>query len=768
MNFHNKKLRVLSAVVFLILCALFVIMKISTTSSGTVASHVQANRVKNTPLTESKNLADSVKNRLKKCKDLEERKKLLLKDTSIRKSLEQYPEVIQFLSHATITESYVLALTAALNQFDTLFEGFDALTDKMAALQKCVAILVQMENFYQPMGGLLGYHETVLQLLSNPTALPSKDQYLPPPFQDMRTKTSQLWKTCYEGVREFPRTAYIFPIGGASDRLNLIDEETKEQLPAASLLFLGRSLFEHLVRDVEAQSYWHYSTFGKQIICPIVLMTSSDKKNDQRIVAMGEQGQWFGHRSDAFFRMVQPQVLLVDFEGKWVSDGPLNLVLKPGGHGVIWKLAQDSGAFRWLRERRVDTAVVRQINNPLASLDDSFFTLVGYGLKHNKSFGFASCPSRPGFAEGLNILSINPSDGAAISNIEYTYFKTLQASYPQLFENSSCPANTNILFAYLPAIEKALHKDPIPGIIVNPKTAVEIIRHGILEKKMAARLESSMQNIADSFRVPFDPHASAKEQKDSLSTFLNLYDREKLISVTKKAYIEGQTLYETPESCFYDWTKAMRKLLSDYCQFTLPPEQTIEQFLQKGPEITFTFNPALGPLWEVIGQKFSHGSLAPGAEVELEIAELSCSGLTVDGTLKIIAKQPLGPIMKDGSCQFSDRAGRAQLRNCIIMNQGMSSRNIEDILKGKQEHTEECALILEGFSELIAENVTIKGDFHLTVPDGKRAHLTQDPSGTLSVQFEDIDRPSWKYKINWDPSTAPQLIMDESSSSTPR
>jgi hypothetical protein len=723
----------------------------------------QTEAAKNTPFLVAKKLADSVQARLKKCNDIEEKKAFLFKDVSIRKKLERYPEVIQFLVHANPTEAYVLALTVALDQFDVLFDGFDTLPEKSLVLKRFVAILVNMEQFYQPMGGLLGYHETVLRLLSNPTALPSNDQYLPPPFQDMREKTSLVWKTCYEGVREFPRTAYIFPIGGASDRLNLIDEVTKEQLPAAAFLFCGRSLFELLVRDVEAQSYWHYCTFGKQCICPIVLMTSSEKMNDQRIVAMGEKGKWFGHRPDAFFRMVQPQVLLVDFEGKWVSNGPLNLVLKPGGHGVIWKLAQDSGAFRWLQEHKVDTAIVRQINNPLAGLDNSFFTLIGYGLKHKKAFGFASCPTRSGFAEGLNILSSNASEGSTISNIEYTYFKTLQAAYPHLFENSSCPANTNILFASLPALEKALQKDPIPGIIINPKTAVEVVRNGILEKKMAARLESSMQNIAESFRTPLDPQSSSKEQKEILKTFLNLYERDKLISVTKRAYQEGQNPYETPESCLYDWTQSMRKLLSEHCFFTLPPKQTIEQFLQKGPEFTFLFNPALGPLWEIIGEKVSHGSLAPGAEVELEIAELFCAGLTVDGSLRIIAKQPLGITLKDGSCQFSDKAGRAWLNNCIIMNQGTHVRNIQDILKGQQKRQESCEIILDGFSELVAENVTIKGDFHLTIPDGQRATLIQDPSGSIVVQFEKIEVPGWKYKVNWAPTTAPQLLLEKST-----
>ena len=56
---------------------------------------------------------------------------------------------------------------------------------------------------------------------------------------------------------------------------------------------------------------------------------------------------------DSFFKdlitipcLLQPLVPTVDAkEGKWVKSEPFKLVLKPGGHGVIWKLASDKGIF---------------------------------------------------------------------------------------------------------------------------------------------------------------------------------------------------------------------------------------------------------------------------------------------------------------------------------------------------------------------------------------------------------------------------------------
>lgn len=758
----RKILIIIGCIVLFFIVGLWILPKVTLRApvSNATTSSSASKVVEETPLVSAQKLAKELDERLKGCRGYQSKKKALLKESSVQEALVKYPIVAQCIADSTPEEGYVLALAAALKQFDTLFEGYEQLVDKSLAIKELVATLLPIEHFYNGMGGILGYQMIILHLLANPSALPKSEQFLPPPCDDMRKDGEKVWKACYEGIKELPRTAYFFPLGGASDRLNLVDEVTKEPLPAAAFIFCGRSLFEWLMRDTEALSYWHYRTFGRQVVVPIVIMTSHEKNNDARVAKIGEKAGWFGQNPDSFFRMVQPLVMLVDSHGKWVVTAPLKMALKPGGHGVIWKLARESGAFRWLQSRRVDVAIVRQINNPIAGLDTTVASLLGSGLLYKKSFGFASCPPKTGFAEGLNILSSLPKEGSTISNIEYTHFKTLQSKYPALFENESCPANTNVLYASIPAIEKALETDPIPGMLVNPKTCVEVVKNGVVEKKMAARLESCMQNIVDAMRVPVDLHASSKEQQNALSTFLNLYERRKLISVTKRAFQAGQNPYETPESCLFDLGMAMRSLLTEECSFQLPPEQTFEQFLQKGPEYTFTFNPALGPFWKVIGQKFSHGTLAPGAEVELEIAEIACHGVTVDGSLRVLAKNIVGNTAQDGSTTYSDMVGRAWLKNCSILNKGIFSRNVEDFIKGHQMRAETCEIILEGFSEVVAENITIQGDFHLTVPDGKRAIITQDPSGALSVKMETITSPSWTYKVNWEPSQAPTLYVE--------
>ena len=43
----------------------------------------------------------------------------------------------------------------------------------------------------------------------------------------------------------------IYPLGGAADRLGLVDPDTGECLPAAMLSYCGRTLLEGLIRDLQ-------------------------------------------------------------------------------------------------------------------------------------------------------------------------------------------------------------------------------------------------------------------------------------------------------------------------------------------------------------------------------------------------------------------------------------------------------------------------------------------------------------------------------------
>lgn len=48
-----------------------------------------------------------------------------------------------------------------------------------------------------------------------------------------------------------PELGEIYPLGGAGDRLDLVDADTGECLPAAMFTYCGRSLLEGLIRDLQ-------------------------------------------------------------------------------------------------------------------------------------------------------------------------------------------------------------------------------------------------------------------------------------------------------------------------------------------------------------------------------------------------------------------------------------------------------------------------------------------------------------------------------------
>lgn len=689
-------------------------------------------------------------------RSLDERLEWMQKDKRVRQTVGRFSEVAYVLSQAGVEESYVLALTVLLGQFDRLFDGYPALENKIEHIRALLDLLVGTERFYGPIGGLLGYYEQVLRLLAfgNDEVLPS---LFPPPTFDMREKTEEVWRYCYEGALRLGQSAQIVTVGGAGDRLRLVDAATNAPLPVARLVFGGRTLLEWLFRDLEALEYWHYRAFGERIAVPVVLMTSHEKNNDLEIEKLCREQGWFGRSSTHIFRMVQSLVPVVSADGQWACTGPLSLMARPGGHGVVWKLAHDSGAFEWLASRRSSFAIVRQINNPLAGLDHTLLSFLGMGICEEKAFGFVSCPRRPGFAEGLNVLSVGNNGMGCLSNIEYTKFELLKRSNPHLMEGE-CPANTNILFAHLKEVERTAKKNPFPGMVVNPKCEADVLEEGHLVRRRVARLEAMMQNIVDAMEVPVAAPLDKAQVSCSLPMFAALYDRAKVMSVTKRSLATDAPPYETPESCLYDWYAACRTLLSEHCSFSLPHQQTIEEFLKNGPNMTMFFHPALGPLWEVIGQKISGGGLDAGAELELEIAELFVRNLSVHGTFRLLCERVVGGYDEGGKRRYERDVGRALLENVVIENDGLLSAPLSDHLKRTADRSSSCTIRLQGASELVARNVVIRGHYTLIVRDKTRVTLRQTASGAIESIEEPYEAPSWQYAVDWKSGKAPHLI----------
>ena len=55
-------------------------------------------------------------------------------------------------------------------------------------------------------------------------------------------------------------------------------------------------------------------------------------------------------------------------DGQWLLPKLLSPMMKPGGHGAIWKLMLDRGVFEYFSQRRRKAAIVRQIRCCSAAL----------------------------------------------------------------------------------------------------------------------------------------------------------------------------------------------------------------------------------------------------------------------------------------------------------------------------------------------------------------------------------------------------------------
>jgi UTP---glucose-1-phosphate uridylyltransferase len=703
-------------------------------------------------LQESLRSVERLKKGLERFSTLKEKLSFVSSSSRVQKLLKQFPQLNQVVKGSSLRK-YLLAVFLLLDQSPDLMSQILKLKDALKRISSIIDRLEKTEKFYGSIGGFLGYYVNLLQLLlAAPKA--QKDRFSKPPSYNFQEESLFGWQTCHEGMNRLADVAEIYAVGGSGDRLKLHDSTTGEALPVAALQFGGRTLLEWLFRDLAAREYWYYRLFGKQLNVPVLIMTSEEKNNDHEIRLIIEQNQYFHRDKRNIFIAAQSLVPAVTISGHFAVNDSFDLVTKPGGHGVVWKLFQDKGIFDRLVKKGIKYVLVRQVNNPLAGLDHTLMSFLGTGIRLKKSFGFIGCPRRPGFAEGMLVLQKNSEDTGCIANIEYTEFDKLQKSLPGILEEN-CPANTNILFASIRGIQEALVQDPIPGRMVNAKTEYDVIEKGVCVRRRVARVESMMQAVSQSMfsRVGVDGR--------DLKTYVAQYERNKSFSVTKRAYEHRENPHETPEACMHDWFEVCRRLLEEECSIKMPPPLSLEDFLRHGPNFIGFFHPALGPLWPVIGQKIRRGTIASGSELELEIAELYMENIHLCGSLRILSLQPMGPYRANGQLKMSHHVGRAYIRNASVQNKGVQRSSLKDHLHRMVNREETCTIILEGKSEVIIEDVTIRGNFELTVPDGIQAHLIPKSHDDFEVVMRPYRAPSFEYRIAWGPTGAPRLSLKQ-------
>ncbi|KAF7113173.1 hypothetical protein RHSIM_RhsimUnG0153700 [Rhododendron simsii] len=239
----------------------------------------------------------------------------------------------------------------------------------------------------------------------------------PPRVLDLFEDTEYASQAALWGIEGLPDLGEIYPFGGSADRLGLVDPHTGECLPAAMLRYCGRTLLEGLRRDLQAREFLYFKLYGKQCVIPVAIMTSSAKNNHERITSLCERLGGFGRGRSLFQFFQHPLLPAVGAEdGQWPVTRQFMPVCKPGGHGVIWKLACDKGIFQWFYNHGRKGATVRQVR----------FDPLGIGWDWSAPWkGFASCKRILGATEGKCLVEKKNLDGMwayGLSCIEYTEF----------------------------------------------------------------------------------------------------------------------------------------------------------------------------------------------------------------------------------------------------------------------------------------------------------------------------------------------------------
>ncbi len=625
----------------------------------------------------------------------------------------------------------------ALGEGDVLFCKFTFSEEEIGALHDLAERLVHVEKFYHAIGGIIGYYLAFIRLLAD-TGKHSHEGvgYENPETFDLSVKSALVKDATLIGLEHLNRVAAIFPVGGAGDRLDLHDEESGQPLPAAKLKFCGSSLLQQMISDIQALEYLYYKLFARQVMVPIALMTSFEKDNHNFIREICAASKWFYRDPESIFTVVQPLVPVITEEGRFAFSSPHELNWKPGGHGVIWKLAIDEGVVDHLLHKGIDKAFLRQVNNPLAGLDNNILGLIGRGFEEDMDFGVIACERPVNTQEGMIVLK-KVEGKYCLTNIEYTEFvkEGLEDKPKEEGEPYSIyPANTNILFADFKAVKNAIEKDPFPGLMINLKAKfTSMDESGVVRQVKGGRLETLMQNISDKMVYSL---------KGSMRSFAVYNPRQKVISSTKRTYEAGKYEIDTPENAFYDLLVNHRDLLSNHCRFHMPAMPSFEEYLEKGPSFVLKYHPSLGPLYEIIAQKLSAGVLGYGSHLELLIAELDIDNLYLDGSLQIASDFPMGRPDDQNHMIYSEKGPKCEMINCTVVNKGIDRKKVSKWWKNRYSFEETCRLAIHGNGEFFAEDVAFHGPLCIEVPDGQRVTASMD-NGKVVFDRRVIKDPAW-------------------------
>lgn len=631
--------------------------------------------------------------KLAAAKDRDDKLQMLaqLEDVRTQLSLSHYNN----LYNALLSKEHKIAfLSMVALESAFLFFHTDKSMVPLPCAEAVLSELSQVDHFYDDIGGLIGYVAQVRRLLRSPRRDLSRVACYLPDSANVEEPGIFVKNAVTFGLAHLDQVAMVLTAGGLGERLGLVDEQ-KQPLPVAYLPFMGRSLLEGIIRDLEGLEQLYYVTYGRKIIIPLAIMSSKEQKNEENIRALFEKNHYFGRPSTSVRIFSQVSVPVLTVEGTFSVSAPAQFLFHPSGHGALWKTAEKAGVFSWLESQKISHLLLRQINNPIAALDYNFLAFLGLSIREKKGFGFFACERIEGAAEGA-LVDMHIGDQHCITNIEYSELQ--QSSVKEGL------ANTNILYANLSQIKGKLKNQSLFGPLLNMKSEVPCyLPSGEIRLVKGGRLESMMQNISEEFTGKID---------ETLPTIIVKNRRTKTIAAIKREYVADKNPLETAEAAYYTLLENNYELLAHCTSEPLPSFFSLKEFLEKGPSLIFCYHPMLGPLYEVIRKKLHLQNIAFGSFLELELADLESHNVRLRGSLSV---QAIG-----GSCA---------LRNVTVNNLGIDRVKTRSYCKGEIVHQECCRLIVGKGATLVIESVTLSGDQTIEVPANKHLTIHQERDG---------------------------------------
>nr|AAT47007.1 unknown protein [Oryza sativa Japonica Group] len=585
-------------------------------------------------------------------------------------------------------------------------------------LRRLLKFLGDIDVFYDCIGGIIGYQIMALELLSaskdhkhRPSKHKSIDFHVPSGL-NLLEDTEYASQAALWGIEGLPELGEIYPIGGAGDRLGLVDSDTGESLPAALLPYCGRSLLEGLIRDLQI--------FGKQCITPVAIMTSSVKDNHEHITAICERLEWFG-RGRENFRLFEQKLGFASCERRPGATEGVNVLIEKENQDGQWAYGITCIEYTEFEKYGIPEPTVT--NGSLQANYPANTNILYVDLQAAEEVGSrknASC--LPGMV--LNLKK-------AVSYLDHLGF---ECSVDMLLSDGF--NDVEYISLILRSIDYSISCVSAAG----------------------GRLECTMQNIADNFMNTYNYRCS-KGIESELDTFIVYNERKKVTSSAKrKLKSEDKSLHQTPEGSLLDIMRNAYDLLSS-CNVKVPKVKDNCEYLRSGPPFLIFLHPALGPFWDITRQKFVGGSVSQGSELQIEVAEFLWQDVELDGSLIVLADNIMGSTNKNNTGEqimhYGARCGRCKLQSVKIVNKGINWSSANNVYwKHDVERSESVKIILHENAEFEAKDVVLKGNHIFEVPTGHRMRIVQDGPefvaklDPISKEMMDSGTWYWKYAVD--------------------